>query len=145
MTITAHRTRKNANKPRLDPPTRPTLAKVVKDTIVICDGSPEPTSAVSEAQHCTPSQKATRTPPQQQACPPPPRAPSKPAHRATVLSDFTDTDDEASNTRVNGSQRTAEKSTSIVQTLCTIKDKLVAMHTSGSNNTTKADILATLH
>src|SRR5579859_7492610 len=68
---------KKCKQARLDPPTRPTLAKVVKDTIVICDGSPEPTSA--------PSQKATCTPPQQQACPPPPpRAPIKPVHSATV-------------------------------------------------------------
>ena len=62
-----------------------------------------------------------------------------------MLSDFTDMDDEASHTRADGSQRKAEKLTSIVQALCTIRDKLAAMRTSGLNNTTKADILATLH
>jgi hypothetical protein len=62
-----------------------------------------------------------------------------------VPSDLTDTDDEVSDMRANGSRRKAEKPTSIVQTLCIIRDKLAAMRTSGSNNTTKADILATLH
>lgn len=62
-----------------------------------------------------------------------------------MLSDFTDTDDEASDTQANGSQKTAEKPTSIVQALCTIRDKLAAMRTSGSNITTKADIMTTLH
>lgn len=145
MTITAYGTRKNANKPRPDPPTGLAPAKVVKDTIVVCEGSPEPPSHASEAQHCAPSQKATRTPPQQQACLPPPCAPSKPTHRATVLSNFADTDDEAGDTQDTGGWGKGEKPTSIVQALCTIRDKLAAMRTSGSNNTTKADIMATLH
>ena len=59
MTITAHGMRKNANKARVDPQTGPTQAKLVKDTIVVCDGKPEPTNHVSKAHQCPMSQKAT--------------------------------------------------------------------------------------
>ena len=131
MTITAHGTRKSANKAHLDPPTGPALAKTAKDTIAVCNESSKPTSHASEAQQRAPSQIVTRTPPQQQARPPTPGAPNKPAHRATVLSDLADTDDEESDTRANGNPRKAEKQASIAQALCTIRDKLTAMRTSG--------------
>jgi len=146
MTITAPGTRKSANKPRPEPSIGPAPAKVMKEIIVVSNDSQEPTSQASEAQHFAPSQKVTRTPPRQHACPTsPPRAPSKPAHRATEPSDFADTDDEACNTQATSSPRKGEKPTNIIQALCTIRDKLTAMRTSGSNNAAKADILATLH
>lgn len=143
MTIIAIGTMKRANKPQLDRPTEPVLAKVMMHAIAVRNDDPEPTNHASEAKFFASSKKVTRTLPLRHTCPaPPPGAPSKLAHGATEPSDYANTNDkpcdarhtdnEACNARETDRLRKAGTPTSIVQALCSIRDKLVAMRTSGS-------------